>query len=55
MFIFQNSNHIDVKDIIKKWNIPNMFSGKVKITYINSLIDMIFREISKAINISCNP
>ena len=36
IIIFQNSNHTNVTDIIKKWNMPNMFSDNVKITYINS-------------------
>ena len=36
IIIFQNSNHIDISNIIKKWNISNIFSDNVKICYINS-------------------
>ena len=36
IIIFQNSNHIDITDIIKRWNMSNIFSDKVKICYINS-------------------
>ena len=39
VIIFQNSNHIDITDIIKKWNMPNMFSDNVKISFINSPIE----------------
>ena len=35
IIIFQNSNHVNITDIIKKWNMPNIFSDNVKITYIN--------------------
>ena len=35
IIIFQNSNHIDITDIIKKWNISK-FNNNIKITYINS-------------------
>ena len=36
IIIFQNSNHTDITDIIKKWNMPNIFNDNVKITFINS-------------------
>ena len=36
IIVFQNSNHTNVTDIIKKWNMSNMFGDNVKITYINS-------------------
>ena len=39
LIIFQNSNHVNIDDIIKKWSMPNIFSDNVKITYINSHIE----------------
>ena len=36
IIIFQNSNHTDIINIIKKWNMPNIFNDNVKITFINS-------------------
>ena len=33
--IFQNSNHINITDIIKKWN-KSIFNSNVKITYMHS-------------------
>ena len=39
IIIFQNSNHIDVIDIINKWNNSDMFSSKVDISFIQSPIE----------------
>ena len=39
IIIFQNSNHTNITEIIKKWNMPDMFSDNVKITYINSPLE----------------
>ena len=36
IIIFQNSNHIDVNDIINKWKKSGMFSEKVDINFIQS-------------------
>ena len=36
IIIFKNSNHLDINNVIKKWNMSNIFSEKVKINYINS-------------------
>ena len=36
IIIFKNSNHLDINNVIKKWNVSNIFSEKVKINYINS-------------------
>ena len=34
IIIFQNSNHTDVTNIIKKWNMTNMFNNNIKISFI---------------------
>ena len=39
IIIFQNSNHIDVIDIINKWKNSDMFSTKVDISFIQSPIE----------------
>jgi len=39
IIIFQNSNHIDVTDIIDKWKNSDMFSSKVDISFIQSQIE----------------
>ena len=39
IIIFQNSNHIDVIDIINKWKNSDMFSSKVDISFIQSPIE----------------
>ena len=39
IIIFQNSNHIDIIDIINKWNNSDIFSSKVDITFIQSPIE----------------
>ena len=39
IIIFQNSNHIYIDDIVKKWRLSNNFSEKVDITFIQSPIE----------------
>ena len=39
IIIFQNSNHIYIDDIVKKWRLSNNFSEKVDITFIKSPIE----------------
>ena len=39
IIVFQNSNHIDISDIIEKWKKPGMFSDMVDITFIQSPIE----------------
>lgn len=39
IIVFQNSNHINVEDIISKWENLEEFNGLVKITFIKSPID----------------
>ena len=39
IIIFQNSNHVDVTDIINKWKNSDMFSSKVDISFIQSPIE----------------
>ena len=39
IIIFQNSNHIDVIDIINKWKNSEMFSSKVDISFVQSPIE----------------
>ena len=39
IIIFQNSNHIDVIDIINKWKNSDMFSSKVDINFVQSPIE----------------
>ncbi len=39
IIIFQNSNHINVIDIVNKWKYSNKFSDKVDITFIQSPIE----------------
>ena len=36
IIIFQNSNHVNINDIINKWKKSNMFSEKVDINFIQS-------------------
>ena len=36
IIIFQNSNHVDVTDIVNKWKNSDMFSSKVDISFIQS-------------------
>ena len=39
IIIFQNSNHVDVTDIINKWKNSDMFSSKVDLNFIQSPIE----------------
>ena len=39
IIIFQNSNHTDINDIIKKWKQPDKFNENVKLTIIKSPIE----------------
>jgi hypothetical protein len=39
LIIFQNSNHIDVTDIINKWKNSDKFSSKVDISFVQSPIE----------------
>ena len=39
IIIFQNSNHVDINDIVNKWKKPNIFNDRVDITFIHSSID----------------
>lgn len=39
IIVFQNSNHINVDNIIKEWEKPGMFFDSVKITFIKSPIE----------------
>ena len=39
IIIFQNSNHVDVTDIVNKWKNPDMFSSKVDIIFVQSPIE----------------
>ena len=39
IIIFQNSNHVDVTDIVNKWKNSNMFSSKVDLNFIQSPIE----------------
>ena len=39
IIVFQNSNHTDINDIIKKWKQPEKFNEKVKLTIIKSPIE----------------
>ena len=39
IIIFQNSYHIDIKDIVNRWNNSNSFSENVVLTYIQSPIE----------------
>ena len=39
IIIFQNSNHVNVSDIINKWNKSDIFSEKVDINFIQSSIE----------------
>ena len=39
IIIFQNSNHINIDDIVNKWKQQNIFTDKVDITFIHSPIE----------------
>ena len=39
IIIFQNSNHVNVNDIVDNWKKPNIFNDRVDITFIQSPIE----------------
>ena len=39
VIIFQNSNHISIEDIVKKWKQSNIFTEKVDISFIQSPLE----------------
>jgi len=39
IIIFQNSNHVNINDIVEKWKQPNIFNDQVNITFIQSPIE----------------
>ena len=39
IIIFQNSNHVDIDEIVKRWKQSNNFLGEVDITFIKSPIE----------------